>query len=620
MPTRKDFMFLTAAEGTTLAAALNANRAFIEALATEHSEHFNHGIHWGSAFLPWHRHFLLRLEQQLQATHGADVMIPYWDWTRPDSRELDAGRWKSFFGGRSNTGGHFDAWNYTRAPSGGGWTLPTTAGVVGELNVTTFPAFRAMERGSHVPAHTWTGGTMAGGFSPRDPLFFLHHCNIDRLWAIWQRQHPTASQYDTTAIPGDNGQAAVPLNSPMQGGATPASMLDHTTLGYRYPADVRLEAAWDQIVGGHLASSDSSAVDMYIRDSQADVGDRPSPVPHWTSPDIWVRNNPPGPTENPQEGHQPPIVNQANFVYARVHGRGQLPSAPVTVDMFRANPAMAMSWPGSFSLVASLQVASPPAAGASEVVGPFGWTPTITGHECLIAIVRSDELAGSLETLHGTAAVPAGSVAEIDHSLLIRFDNNVGQRNVEPVLVSPGGMARASMSMHGVDRPGGHRLVIDAAALPADSAVTVRLATSLAVEGTTQMVTLESGDRFTTFGLAGSAVGELRDFRLQPAQRSTVFVSVDFSHDAEHGRLYPLTIRQLLEGESLGAYTLELTAIKDLDDFFFGNPRSHELHVSTCPLWDRLNHTRVRTFAAIADAVARGYNGCGFCLADIDTG
>jgi hypothetical protein len=27
---------------------------------------------------------------------------------------------------------------------------------------------------------------MAGDFSPNDPLFWLHHANVDRLWAIWQ--------------------------------------------------------------------------------------------------------------------------------------------------------------------------------------------------------------------------------------------------------------------------------------------------------------------------------------------------------------------------------------------------------------------------------------------------
>jgi tyrosinase len=35
-----------------------------------------------------------------------------------------------------------------------------------------------------------TAGQMAGENSPADPLFWLHHANIDRLWAEWQKANP----------------------------------------------------------------------------------------------------------------------------------------------------------------------------------------------------------------------------------------------------------------------------------------------------------------------------------------------------------------------------------------------------------------------------------------------
>jgi tyrosinase len=36
--------------------------------------------------------------------------------------------------------------------------------------------------------------------SPNDPVFFLHHCNVDRIWAAWQLAHPTATYVpDATA-------------------------------------------------------------------------------------------------------------------------------------------------------------------------------------------------------------------------------------------------------------------------------------------------------------------------------------------------------------------------------------------------------------------------------------
>jgi hypothetical protein len=43
-----------------------------------------------------------------------------------------------------------------------------------------------LEGGVHSTAHNWVGGSMMTSCSPNDPVFWLHHCNIDRLWAQWQ--------------------------------------------------------------------------------------------------------------------------------------------------------------------------------------------------------------------------------------------------------------------------------------------------------------------------------------------------------------------------------------------------------------------------------------------------
>lgn len=32
--------------------------------------------------------------------------------------------------------------------------------------------------------------------SPNDPIFFMHHAQIDRIWAIWQRKHPGVANYN----------------------------------------------------------------------------------------------------------------------------------------------------------------------------------------------------------------------------------------------------------------------------------------------------------------------------------------------------------------------------------------------------------------------------------------
>ncbi|MDH3891825.1 MAG: tyrosinase family protein [candidate division Zixibacteria bacterium] len=229
-----------------LADALNElyDRGVIAEFADQHNTFFNNGIHWVPQFLPWHRHFLLRLEQEMQAIDSR-ISLPFWDWTRADGRSLEADPWLSFFGGRANSGGRFDHWDLVRTqPEPTTNTLPTVAEIKEELrNKANFFEYRAIECQSHFPGHTWTGGTMAGGSSPADPLFYLHHCNIDRLWAVWQLNNPGAEQYSTDRRPScDNTSiAAVALGDPMVGGATPESMLVHTDLGYRYPRDLGLE-------------------------------------------------------------------------------------------------------------------------------------------------------------------------------------------------------------------------------------------------------------------------------------------------------------------------------------------------------------------------------------------
>lgn len=267
MRCRKNFVDLSADERNWLADGLNALYAsgLIASYADEHNAAFNNGIHHGPAFLPWHRHFLFRFEQALRSVE-ARATLPYWDWTRPDSQDLDAGPWKSFFGGRPNTGGRFDHWSLTRdaAPAHHSGELPTLDQVIDELRSATYADFRTIEFLSHVPGHTWTGGTMAGGRSPGDPLFYLHHGNVDRLWAIWQRTNPTVTQYTLDDCAGCERTDAtfVPLNDAMLGGATPASMLDRGPLGYFFPTDPRLENRITERGFAPMVSGDPSTIDL----------------------------------------------------------------------------------------------------------------------------------------------------------------------------------------------------------------------------------------------------------------------------------------------------------------------------------------------------------------------
>jgi hypothetical protein len=262
---RKNFVKLTAEERTRLAHALNTlnHQGLVEDFAGEHADNWNN-VHWGPAFLPWHRHFLLRFENELR-TVDPGVSIPYWDWTQPESREIfTLPEWLEFFGDRDNPqGGRLD-WDCTRDPQPHPEArLPTLDRVIGELGADDYQHYRVVECNfHHVGPHMWVGGSMQSHWSPRDPLFYLHHCNVDRLWAIWQRNHRESPQYTLDPnlwdpVPGGCDMypnTFVRSVDPMAGGATPRSMLDHLTLGYFYRGDNALDVEAPDIVSGDMGA------------------------------------------------------------------------------------------------------------------------------------------------------------------------------------------------------------------------------------------------------------------------------------------------------------------------------------------------------------------------------
>ena len=51
-----------------------------------------------------------------------------------------------------------------------------------------------------LPLEPQYGDMNAPGTTARDPIFWAHHSNVDRLWSEWQRLHPGANPDDPTAI------------------------------------------------------------------------------------------------------------------------------------------------------------------------------------------------------------------------------------------------------------------------------------------------------------------------------------------------------------------------------------------------------------------------------------
>src|SRR5205085_8162162 len=62
----------------------------------------------------------------------------------------------------------------------------------------------SLEWGIHGTVHNWTGtqtndSADMGNLltAARDPIFFSHHCNIDRMWDVWLKSKSTHKNYDT---------------------------------------------------------------------------------------------------------------------------------------------------------------------------------------------------------------------------------------------------------------------------------------------------------------------------------------------------------------------------------------------------------------------------------------
>lgn len=157
-------------------------------------------------FLPWHRAYLIYFERAIrdQSATGK-VGIPWWDWSSPSSHISGVPEAFSVPAVNNQLNPLFQAWIYapfarppisrwTRRFPGNPALLPTQARVQELLNLTQFSDFSQQVEDIHDFVHGWTGsnnGSVGGdmgnlGTAAWDPVFWSHHCMIDRLWNLWQ--------------------------------------------------------------------------------------------------------------------------------------------------------------------------------------------------------------------------------------------------------------------------------------------------------------------------------------------------------------------------------------------------------------------------------------------------
>jgi tyrosinase len=218
------------------------------------SDNISHA-HQSPSFFPWHREYLRLLEFDLQTvSRNPNMFLPYWDWTGAATPFT-----ADFLG--SITNGSVDRGNFS---PGWGWAIhrssiatsflqrrlgqntsrPTTTTVNNVQAITVYDqspwnssvttSYRNRnEIELHNRVHNYVGGHMGTREAPNDPVFWLHHCNIDRLWWQWQSvrgvdtyQPRTGSTFGVI----DNGETMRPFAS----GRTPSAVANISNLNYSY--------------------------------------------------------------------------------------------------------------------------------------------------------------------------------------------------------------------------------------------------------------------------------------------------------------------------------------------------------------------------------------------------
>ncbi|KIG03035.1 tyrosinase family protein [Caballeronia concitans] len=187
--------------------------------------HRNYCPHSEPYFLAWHRGYIYCLEQQLKTISGdKNLTLPYWDYyTYPviPSEFTNSASANPLYVPRVNT-------NVYQALD-----LSPFASTVVNMQRGTKNAFETkLENAPHNPVHDLIGGYMGDiNTAPIDPIFYLHHCNLDRLWNAWEHR-------STSKVP-------AATNSYWNGSFTYASGLTMAKSKTRTPANLGYDYAND---------------------------------------------------------------------------------------------------------------------------------------------------------------------------------------------------------------------------------------------------------------------------------------------------------------------------------------------------------------------------------------
>jgi len=286
----------------------------------------------------------------------------------------------------------------------------------------------------------------------------------------------------------------------------------------------------------HLTGFADLAVDVYVNDGREGgygslsgndlFGETLWLDNFWETQDIWTTlapyASPAAQAAGTLADHIEPTVGSLAYLYCRVKNRGTNAggSGPLNVKAFHCVPGMGLVWPDDWSPMntASIPVANIlPGAGSGVVVGPFPWTPTEVGHECVLVIAESSSDHALTQDLLVTD--------HVSHADLVPFDNNIAQRNLVPTMPK-------AKTVRGFFVANPHRL---------PRPIELRFESSL-----------PSGWHWE------SSLGGQHSFQLGPLERRWVEVRIDQGAGGEVTSFdapYALRVTGSIEGEVIGGIT-----------------------------------------------------------------
>jgi tyrosinase len=198
-------------------------------------------IHGAPGFLTWHRAYLLALEEALQCLYP-DVTVPYWNWSSGPTTGVPSACAGATYVNRDGDTVPNPLYAGPLPPGAGASMtnrrsdIDTTSfadlatSAQAALTNDDFDDFQNALNSVHGSVHVRVSGHMGSvAYAGFDPIFWLHHANVDRLWSIWQNSHPGATP------PAEQSLSLDPFTRPDSTAMYVGSDMESTdALGYRY--------------------------------------------------------------------------------------------------------------------------------------------------------------------------------------------------------------------------------------------------------------------------------------------------------------------------------------------------------------------------------------------------